>query len=525
MNTNPFDKNNFKITDARKSSNGGIIEGEIVIIGSGAGGGVAAENFAKMGFNVVLLEEGSLKTSKDFNMKEDEAYPELYQESASRRTLDKGIKILQGKAVGGGTTINWTSSFRTPRDTLRFWEKEFNISNFKYDKLIPHFEKIEKKFNINKWDAPPNENNEVLSVGLNKLGLSKGIISRNVKDCMNLGFCGMGCPVNAKQSTLVSSIPNALNDNAHLVHNLRAIKFKLKNDEVTSVICEVVNNFGHREKQRIEVKGKYFISCGGAIGTPSLLLRSSLPDPFSLIGKRTFLHPVSVSASLFNQKIEASYGAPQVVYSDHFLDSRSPNGPAGYKLETPPIHPVILASFIPEHGKPHREIMEQFPHLQVLIALQRDGFHPESVGGKVALKNDGSPYLDYPITKYMWEGIQDSYLKMAEIQFAAGAKKVIPIHTDSEFYFKWSEAKRKIKELPMKIHRARLISAHVMGGARLNSKESDGVVDENGKFHHLNNLYVMDGSLFPTSLGANPMETILTFVDILSSELANKLKK
>lgn len=111
-------RRNWRVTDGTQLASDINIECDVVIVGSGAGGGTAAEILTQAGLKVVMIEEGPFKSSSDFRMRERDAYPQLYQESADRQTKDKGITILQGRAVGGSTTINWTSSFRTPPATL-----------------------------------------------------------------------------------------------------------------------------------------------------------------------------------------------------------------------------------------------------------------------------------------------------------------------------------------------------------------------------------------------------------------------
>ena len=106
------------------------IECDVAIVGTGAGAGITAELLTRAGLDVVLIEEGPLRTSSDFNQKESEAYRTLYQESAARRTLDGAISIMQGRCVGGTTVINWTSSFRTPDSTLRHWQEVYGLSDF-----------------------------------------------------------------------------------------------------------------------------------------------------------------------------------------------------------------------------------------------------------------------------------------------------------------------------------------------------------------------------------------------------------
>jgi choline dehydrogenase-like flavoprotein len=172
------------------------------------------------------------------------------------------------------------------------------------------------------------------------------------------------------------------------------------------------------------------------------------------------------------------------------------------------------------HGKVHAEIMKQRPNLQVLIALQRDGFHPESTGGQVYLKSDGTPGLDYQVSNYVWQGIRDAFRVMAEIQFAAGAKAVAPVHRDAGIYNSLKEINEAITDLPMEILKARLFSAHVMGGCPMGEDPAKSVVNSNGRHHEVENLSVFDGSVFPTSIAANPMESIFAATAKFATELS-----
>src|SRR5690606_4562964 len=126
-------------------------DADIVIIGSGAGGGIAAEQLAQAGFKVMLLEEGAWYTRDDFVMQERWAYPQLYQEGAARKTRDQAIGILQGRTVGGSTTVNWTTSIRTPKATLDFWSSEFGVNFSGKDDLSDYFAAAEQRLNIHQW--------------------------------------------------------------------------------------------------------------------------------------------------------------------------------------------------------------------------------------------------------------------------------------------------------------------------------------------------------------------------------------
>jgi len=514
----------WHVTDCSRIGSDLTMDADVIIVGSGAGGGVTAELLAKSGLKVLIVEEGMLKSSKDFKMREAEAYPALYQESGARKTKDKGINILQGRTVGGTTTVNWTSSFRTPPDTLAYWGKHFGLKDFSQEAMAPWFEMMEQRLSVAKWAGQPNENNDLLRRGAEKLGVPTAIIPRNVNGCWNLGYCGMGCPTNAKQSMLVTTIPSALDLGAQLLTRVRAERFVIKGDKIDRLEGVALDAAGLAPTgRRVTLRARHYVVAGGAINSPALLMRSGAPDPHGLLGRRTFLHPTIISAGLYEERVDGYAGAPQSVYSDHFLKTGPIDGAIGYKLEAPPLHPLLLSTTMAGYGAQHTEMMRQFPHFHALLALLRDGFHAESEGGSVALSSSGAPVLDYPISEFVWDGVRRSMLTMAEIQFASGAKSVTPVHEAAGSYTSWEQAKQAINALPFKVLATRVVSAHVMGGCGMSDDERLGVTSSGGRYHGLANLSVHDGSLFPTSIGANPQLSIYGLTARLASGLAREL--
>ena len=501
---------------------------DVAIIGSGAGAGITAELLAKAGLQVVIIEEGPLKSSSDFNQLESEAYPALYQESAARKTEDKAINILQGRCVGGSTTVNWTSSFRTPASTLKFWQDRFGLDGYTEAALAPYFAQAEQRLNIAPWQMPPNENNALLGRGARKLGIHAEAIARNVKGCWNLGSCGLGCPTNAKQSMLVTTIPAALDLGAQLLTETRAERFELANGRVSALICRTIKPngaFAQAPSAQVATKiiAKHYVLAGGAINSPAVLLRSGAPDPHGRLGGRTFLHPVVMSSSIFDQKVEAWSGAPQSIYTDHFLQTQPIDGAMGYKLEAPPLHPLIFASTVPGFGQGQHDLLSSFPHNHTLLALLRDGFHDEAPGGQVKLRGDGSAVLDYPLGDYVMQGARRALLSMMEIQFAAGARQVLPLHEMAVPYTSWAQAREAVQALPMKPRLLKIVSAHVMGGCGLAGSARQGVTRPDGMHWQLGNLSIHDGSIFPTSIGANPQLSVYGAVNRLAQGLAKTL--
>ena len=350
------------------------------------------------------------------------------------------------------------------------------------------------------------------------------MIRRNVNGCWNLGYCGTGCPTNAKQSMLVTTLPAALDHGAKIYSGLRAERLLFDGDKVTALECRAMDADGiHPQTRRILLRAKHFVLAGGAIGSPALLLRSAAPDPSGQLGRRTFLHPTVISSALMDSTVDGHAGAPQSLYSDHFLDNLPIAGPLGYKLEAPPLHPVLFATTLQGFGAGHAALMQQFNNAHVLLALLRDGFNAASGGGQVRLRDDGTPLLDYPLDDVIWDGARRALLSMAEIQFAAGAKKVYAVHEECAGWDSWAAAKQGIAQLPMQLLSMRVVSAHVMGGCAMGPDSARSVVDPRGRYHQLGNLTVADGSLFPTSIGANPQQSVYGIVARNISALAGAL--
>lgn len=350
------------------------------------------------------------------------------------------------------------------------------------------------------------------------------MIPRNVRGCWNLGYCGTGCPTNAKQSMLVTTLPAALEKGAVLIHRARAERLVIKNCRVTEVLCRGMNpQLTAASGQQVRLRARHIVLAGGAINSPALLLRSGAPDPHQRTGKRTFLHPVNFSVAQYDRPINGFYGAPQSVYSDQFLWDQGVTGPLGFKLEVPPMQPSITSALLGGHGHENFQRMQKLAQSNVMIALMRDGFDERSQGGAVVLRDDGSPVLDYPLNDYLWDGMRRAFLAMGEIQFAAGASAVSPTHVHGRLSVNWADFRVQVNELNYAVHDVRLASAHVMGGCAMGEDPALAVTNSQGRHHQLENLSVFDGSLFPTSVGANPQLSIYGLVSRLASDLATEL--
>ena len=513
----------WKVLDAATLQDGDTLEADIAIVGSGAGGATAAEILANAGYRVLMLEEGALYTAAHFrDMDEFRGYGTLYQEGGGRTTSDGAISIFQGRAVGGTTTVNWTTSLRTPDKTLAHWAREYNVKDIDAKAMAPWFERAEERLGIAPWAMAPNRNNALLRDGCEKLGWAWKTIPRNVRGCWNLGYCGLGCPTNAKQSMLVTTIPEALKRGMTLVHHARVETVAFGQHGVAGLQVHALGADARTPTgTRVNVKARHYILAGGAINTPALLLRSKAPDPKNLIGRRTCIHPVDATLALFDERVDGFHGAPQSIYSDHFL---WPEHGVGYKLEVPPLQPILTTGLFGSYGEALVRDMAQLPHAQVNIALMRDGFSDDTDGGRVRIDDAGNPLLDYELGDALWHGLRRGLLSMAEAQFAAGARSVRPGHLDARDYTSWNEARDAITGLPMQKQRVTLYTAHLMGGCPMGEDASRCVVDSHGRHRETDNLSIFDGSIFPTSIGANPQLSIYALIARNATRLAETLK-
>lgn len=516
------------LIDASQPEAPASLKADVIVVGSGAGGGIAAEILSQAGLDVLIVEQGGFYQAADFTLRERDAYADLYADMAGRKTADKGITILQGQCVGGGTTVNWTSSFRTPLPTLSYWQQAHQVSGLSAEAMAPWFERIETRLNIAPWlDIPPNPNNAALARGAAALDIPTAPIPRNVRDCQNLGLCGLGCPVNAKQSTLVTAIPAARKAGARLLVRARTERLLWSGSAVTGAEVRAMAADGSGPTtRRLTLRARHVVLAAGAIGSPAILLRSEAPDPHGRLGRRTCLHPtVGVTAEM-PDPVEAYAGAPQSIYSDHFLWRDGVTGRVGYKLEAAPIFPALAAAVSRLHGWSLASRMAAFPKLTATIALMRDGFHPESNGGRVRLTGAGEAVLDYPVSTYLQDGIRRAYRTMLRIAFAAGARRASPLHMDApaDGYATVDEAMAAVRDLRLERYRTGIFSAHVMGGCAMGEEPRFAVVNSEGRHHQLENLWVLDGSVFPTSIGANPQVSIMALAARNATRMAEVAK-
>jgi choline dehydrogenase-like flavoprotein len=482
------------------------IECDVCIVGTGAGGAVVAERLSAAGKRVVMLEDGGFHESRTFDLTERNMFPRLYQEGGGRATADQSMAILQGRAVGGTTVVNWTTCFRTPERVMQLWAERHGVEGLEHAALVPHWERVEARLNVVQMRLDQvNRNNLVTWRGLEALGWHKDLLFRNVKNCAHSGYCGMGCAIDAKQSMLVTFLPDAVRAGADIYANAWVERIETDGRRCTAVVAKVRDPRTDQLNGRtITVRARATVLAGGAINTPAILLRSGI-DPSGRTGKRTFFHPAIGGVGVHPERVHPFAGSPQYVYSDEFVERDG----MGFLLEGAPMFPMSMGSLATGLGAERQAMLELLPYSSLTGALLHDGFDPDDPdeGATVTVKPDGRPNIDYKWTARLQEGLRAATIATLRIQLAAGAQQAYTVH--GVYVRTEAEIEALVDRIPIEPGRVPVFVAHCMGGCAMGTDPARSVVDSRSLRHHaLDDVFVIDGSVFPTSCSVNPQISI-----------------
>lgn len=492
------------------------ISADVCIIGSGCGGGVCAKVLAEAGMKVVLVEEGGYFKTEDFNQREDDVYRKMYRHRAGLATDDLSFTILMGKTVGGTTTINWTTSLRTPRFVLDHWANDLHLEQYSYKELLPYFEKVERYLNIHpEPDERHNENNRIVYDGARALGFHAESTGRNVDGCIQCGFCGLGCSYDVKLSVNLTYIPDAGKAGAQIIPRARAERVTV-NGKSKTVEGLLLDKQSNAIAGSFSINAPIVIVAASAIHTPVLLLKSKLANANGKVGTTLTLHPTTAVLGLFDRIIDPGYGIPQSAVCDEFMNYRNDGG--GYWIEAVPVHPALAAISLPEFGQKHRAIMEHYRNLGASIVLVKD----TDSYGSVKVNEYGRPKIDYMLgdrdRKYVQEGLETA----ARIHFAAGAREVGTLHVRKTVFGSPDEISLKLSTARYGPNEIVMYSAHPLSSCRMGVDPRTSVVGPDGESHEVPGLYLCDGSIVPTSLGVNPQLTLFAIAEMIAEGIAGR---
>jgi len=487
------------------------LEADAVIVGSGAGGAIAAYELAAKGKKVVVLEAGPYVPSEKFSEMMAIAMGTLYQDHGGQANSEGDISILQGACVGGSTVVNAALCFRTPDYYLNLWAKEFGLTNLAPAAMAPYFDKVEANLKIRQNARHETSHGaELINAGLEKLGIPPGIAKRNIKNCGLTGFCFAGCVTDRKQSMLVTYLPWAVAKGATIYADTRVTKVLATDGRARGVEAEVIDPASGRRKATLHVDAPIVVLAAGPVQTPLLLQKSDLANSSGQVGKNFACHPTMSLSAEFDKDVDDFHGATHSLYVDkHTLPEEG-----GYLLLNAVQDPVEASFQVePGTGKPYVSYMSRYRNTIRLITL----IHDKNVG-EVSWK-DGAKHIRYAVDDADFEAMKAGLKTNARVLFAAGAKRVHVPTSQRLVIESAGEIDRVIDGLRNEPSRYRYTSFHPQGTCRMGADPARSVVNPKGETHDVRSLYIIDASLLPTSIGYNPSETVYALASYISDQI------
>jgi choline dehydrogenase-like flavoprotein len=483
---------------------------DFAIVGSGAGGAVAATILAEAGHDVLVLEAGPYMDRHTYPDEPLAALSTLYRDGGL--TVAEGLPAIPtpvGRAVGGTTVINSGTCFRAPDPVLASWRSEGGIDWA--EDLDPEYAEAEEMLHVTPVDPERmGRNGQILREGAEALGVSHHPLARNAGRCVNCSSCPYGCPLDAKRAMHVSYLPRAVAAGARVRAGVEAQRITFEGERATGV--DAVAGVALRDgisARPYRVRARHgVIVAGGAFGTPELLLRSGVRSRSGELGRNLRIHPACWVGARFEDEVRGWDGIMQSYAVDEWQEE-------GLLLEATFTPLAFGGHWMPGTGAEHQERLANYGH------VASTGVHlSDRSRGRVGLAGDGSLRITYRLTRDDARRLSFGIARAAELFYAAGAREVYPQLAGVPVL-----PRNRIAELdasPAPARRLRLEAFHPLGTARMGSDPSYSVVDPGGAVHGYRGLYVADGSLFPTSIGVNPMMTIIAMAARVARGLAER---
>jgi long-chain-alcohol oxidase len=487
---------------------------DVVIVGSGAGGGTAAAVLAKEGLDVVVIEAGGYFSEEDFDGAELDGYVRLYLGGGGVPTPDQSIGLLAGFCLGGGTTVNYTWCFRPPDHVLDDWQDRFGLEDWAGRDFDGSLDAVWERIHVNSENSMPSLRDERFREGLAKLGWDSQVMQRNVQGCSEeiCGHCHYGCQIGAKQSTYKTWLQDAFDAGARIVVNAPVERVLIEGGEAKGV--EATTADGHK----LTVRARAVAAAAGALNTPALLVRSGLDNPN--VGKNLMIHPVLLVWAMFEEEILPWTGVFGSTFCDEFLDMGEGYG---VKYMHASAHPSDLAVFAPWRGaSDHAELMHSLRYTGGFGILQR-----ARDAGEVVVGDDGLPAPIWHLSDFDRDVMRKGLDGMAQILESGGARRMYTSHAGWVSYDPGNGGREQMLKAaddygwgPAQVT---LGSFHLMGTAHMGSDPAHTVCDPTGETWDARNLFVVDGAVLPTALGVNPMITIEAAAHKIARGMAAKL--
>lgn len=487
-----------RVIDARQLTNDEELEVDVVIVGTGAGGAPLARALSAAGHAVVMIEEGAYFTRADFHGRPIERQGKLYRDNGLTATFGNTvIPLPMGKTVGGSTTVNSGTCYRTPTDVMRRWQMEHGLHELGPGALDPYFEKVESAIEVQPASAAQLGGvARVIARGCDALGYAHTALSRNAVGCDAQAVCCFGCPTDAKRSTNVTYVPQALQRGAILYSNARVERVLIEGGRAVGVVAKGRGENGHRKK--ITVRARAVALACGTVHTPALLLSQGIANSSDQVGRNLTIHPCGYAWAAFDEDIRGFEEIPQGYAVEEFADQ-------GVRFEGGFL-PLAFAGATYGHvGKRWTEFIERYDRMACF------GFMLSELSRGRIVMSGKKPQMTYWLNDEDVKRMVRAHAILARIYLAAGAKRVYPAITSVDEIESEEDVRTLEREGPAKVraHHVDLSAYHPLGTCRMGSDASRAVIGPTNESFDVAGLFVVDGSAIPGPLGVNPQVTIM----------------
>ncbi|KAJ5819001.1 Alcohol dehydrogenase long-chain fatty [Penicillium riverlandense] len=522
------------------------IEIDVVVVGSGCGGAVAAKNLAEAGNKVLVVEKSYSYATNSFPMGPNEGFTNMFEAGGAVISDDGSMAVLAGSTWGGGGTVNWAASLQTQGYVRQEWANT-GLPFFTSLEFQRSLDRVCDRMGVNTEHIRHNRQNNVILEGARKLGYAAKAVPQNTGNSTHYcGYCTMGCHSTGKKGPIESWLADAAKAGATFAEGFRADKVLFTQVGGKRVASGVEGTWTSRDlylglsgegavRRKVIIKAKKVVVSCGTLQSPLLLLRSGLKN--AQIGRNLYLHPVLGGGAIFDEETRPWEGGALTTVVNEFEDLDGKGH--GVKIESVSMMPSVVVPIFPwRDGLDYKLFSASLNHSTSFITLTKD----RDAGRVYPDPADGRVRIDYAVSTFDRKHIVEGLIACAKIAYISGAKEFHTTYRDIPPFIRPSASDPEapegtndaalqswIAELrrksPLNPEQATFASAHQMGTCRMGTSPKSSVVDPDCQVWDAEGLYVVDASVFPSASGVNPMVTNMAIADWASRNIARVLGK
>ncbi len=492
---------------------------QVVVVGSGSGGAIIARELAEEGYDVLILEEGPHVTPEEYGAwRPTKVMRSLYRSGGSTAALGLGgsptVGIMMGSCVGGGSVLTGGVCFRTPRKVHEAWVETLGISGLGADAMAPCYERVEEMMHIMRVpDMMRSRSTIAFGKGIAALGAPLQAMRRNTLGCTGQAKCNYGCPQQSKISVDLSYLPRARQCGATIFSDMRVDRVLTDQGKAVGVEGRVLGPDRAPTRHTFKIHAEHVVLAAGALHTPLLMMASGLGKRSGVLGRNLSIHPGFGVQALFDQPIKIWQGAMQSAFAHHPQDDR-----LIYLSVAAP--PSLLGGFFGGAGAEYiSDVRDGLQHLAMFGAMVHD-----DSSGRVWPGLGREPVVTYAMSRRDKKLFRDGVKFAMRAFLEAGAHTVFnpfvgfdPVHS--------VDALERVDFDAISMERAQSLSYHPLGTCQMGTDPARSVVDPKGQCHDLENLWIADGSVLPTSVGVNAQLPIMGMTTRMAFEMIAAIKR